>query len=136
MAFFGVVGGTAAVSSQYFNKQHKSNCYTKSHSCNSFIGRVPTLVLKSGTCSPPLWWINSYPKGWGRGGIFVVCTLWNYPSNAIINYLNDLRHFFLADRGLNTIKKQIVSISYFLSRHCIELFLFNESIINITKKPR
>ena len=56
MAVFGGSGGFAAVSSQFQNKHHKSNCHTKAHSCNSFFGWVPALVLmvsKSGTSAPP-----------------------------------------------------------------------------------
>ncbi len=48
--------GFAAVSSQFLNKHHKSNCHTKAHCCNSFSGWVPALVLmvsKSGTSAPP-----------------------------------------------------------------------------------
>ena len=33
---FGSSGGSAAFSLQFLNKQHKSNCHTKSHCCNSF----------------------------------------------------------------------------------------------------
>ncbi len=47
-----VFGGFAAVSSQFLNKHHKSNCHTKAHCCNSFLCWVPALVLmvsKSGT---------------------------------------------------------------------------------------
>ncbi len=41
-----------AVSSQFLNKHHKSNCHTKAHCCKSFFGWVPASVLmvsKSGT---------------------------------------------------------------------------------------
>ncbi len=52
MEFFGVSVYSAAVSSQFTNKPHKSNCHTKAQCCNSFFGWVPLLVLmvsKSGT---------------------------------------------------------------------------------------
>ena len=55
--FCGGSGDFAAVSSQFLNKHHKSNCYTKAHCFNSFFGWVPALVLmvsKSGTSAPPL----------------------------------------------------------------------------------
>ena len=57
MAVFGGSGGFAAVSSQFLNNHHKSNCNTKAHCCNSFFGWVHALVLmvsKSGTSAPPL----------------------------------------------------------------------------------
>ena len=38
MAVFGGSGGFAAVSSQFLNKHHKSNCHTKAHCCYSFFG--------------------------------------------------------------------------------------------------
>ncbi len=56
MAVFGGSGGFAAVSSQFLNKHHKSNFYTKAQYCNSFFGWVPALVLmvsKSGTSASP-----------------------------------------------------------------------------------
>ncbi len=31
-------GGFAAVSTQFQNKHHESNCHTKAHCCNSFFG--------------------------------------------------------------------------------------------------
>ena len=38
MAFFGGCGGFAAVSLQFLNNNHKSNCHTKAQCCNSFFG--------------------------------------------------------------------------------------------------
>ena len=38
MAVFGGSDGFAAVSSQFLNKHHKSNCHTKAHCSNLFFG--------------------------------------------------------------------------------------------------
>ena len=49
-------GGFAAVSSEFLNKHHKSNYYTKAHCCYSYFGWVPALFLivwKSGNAPPP-----------------------------------------------------------------------------------
>ena len=46
MVVFGVIGGSVAVSSQFLNEHHKSNCHAKYQYCNSLFGLVPALVLK------------------------------------------------------------------------------------------